>query len=175
MLFRSEAATRAVHAGAGVLHVVKNYTGDVINFSIAAGLCSEDGIAVETVLVADDVASDAEDGPGRRGTAATVAVEKVCGAAAARGDDLAEVARIGRAVADGARSMAVAFRPCTVPGSLSPSFELGEDEVELGVGIHGERGTARVATMTATEIADALLGRIAEDRKSTRLNSSHPV
>ncbi|MGB3773161.1 MAG: dihydroxyacetone kinase subunit DhaL [Rhodococcus sp. (in: high G+C Gram-positive bacteria)] len=157
-----EAATRAVHAGAGVLHVVKNYTGDVINFSIAAGLCSEDGIAVETVLVADDVASDAEDGPGRRGTAATVAVEKVCGAAAARGDDLAEVARIGRAVADGARSMAVAFRPCTVPGSLSPSFELGEDEVELGVGIHGERGTARVATMTATEIADALLGRIAE-------------
>ncbi|MBY6706376.1 dihydroxyacetone kinase subunit L [Rhodococcus sp. BP-241] len=157
-----EAATRAVEAGAGVIHVVKNYTGDVINFRIAADLCAADGITVETVLVADDVASESEDGPGRRGTAATVAVEKICGAAAARGDDLASVAALGRRVAEGARSMAVAFRPCTVPGASSPSFELGDDEVELGVGIHGERGTARVATLTATEIAEALLGPVAD-------------
>lgn len=157
-----EAATRAVHAGAGVLHVVKNYTGDVINFRIAAQLCGEDGIDVETVLVADDVASDAEDGPGRRGTGATIVVEKICGASAARGDDLPTVAALGRRVADGARSMAVAFRPCTVPGASAPSFDLADDEIELGVGIHGERGTARVTTMTATDVTAALLEPLLE-------------
>ncbi|MBY6363301.1 dihydroxyacetone kinase family protein [Rhodococcoides corynebacterioides] len=154
-----EAATRAVDGGAGVVHVVKNYTGDVINFGVAASLCRADGIDVETVLVDDDVATDSSgsDGPGRRGTAATVVVEKLCGAAAARGDDLAAVADLGRRVAAASRSMAVAFRACTVPGASAPSFELGDDEVEVGVGIHGERGTARANTLTAREVVDTLL------------------
>ncbi|WP_315773792.1 dihydroxyacetone kinase family protein [Rhodococcoides kroppenstedtii] len=154
-----EAATRAVDGGAGVLHVVKNYTGDVINFGVAADLCRADGIDVETVLVDDDVATDSSDsdGPGRRGTAATVVVEKLCGAASARGDELAAVADLGRRVAAASRSMAVAFRACTVPGASTPSFELGDDEVEVGVGIHGERGTARTSTLTAREVVDTLL------------------
>ncbi|MBY6366422.1 dihydroxyacetone kinase family protein [Rhodococcoides corynebacterioides] len=156
------AATRAVDGGAGVVHVVKNYTGDVINFGVAADLCRADGIDVETVLVDDDVATDSSDpdGPGRRGTAATVVVEKLCGAAAARGDDLAAVAALGRRVAAAARSMAVAFRACTVPGASAPSFDLGDDEVELGVGIHGERGTGRTGTLSAREVVEALLGPV---------------
>ncbi len=157
-----EAATRAVDGGAGVVHVVKNYTGDVINFGVAADLCRADGIDVETVLVDDDVATDSSgsDGPGRRGTAATVVVEKLCGAAAARGDDLAAVAGLGRRVAASSRSMAVAFRACTVPGASAPSFDLGDDEVEVGVGIHGERGTSRASTLTAREVVDTLLNPV---------------
>ncbi|KQU04681.1 dihydroxyacetone kinase [Rhodococcus sp. Leaf7] len=151
------AATAAVNAGGGVLHIVKNYTGDVVNFSIAADFAADDGIDVETVIVADDVATESDDGPGRRGTAATIAVEKVCGAAAARGDTLAEVARWGRTVAENSRSMAAAFRACTVPGADGPSFELGDDEVEIGVGIHGERGTGRVSTPSASELAATLI------------------
>jgi dihydroxyacetone kinase len=154
------AATAAVHAGGGVLHIVKNYTGDVVNFSIAADFAADDGIDVETVVVADDVATESEDGPGRRGTAATIAVEKICGAAAERGDSLTEVAALGRAVAENARSMAVAFRACTVPGADRASFDLPDGEIELGVGIHGERGTGRVPAMSAQELAAALLDPI---------------
>ncbi|WP_188543831.1 dihydroxyacetone kinase family protein [Rhodococcoides trifolii] len=154
------AATAAVHAGGGVLHIVKNYTGDVVNFSIAADFAADDGIDVETVIVADDVATESEDGPGRRGTAATIAVEKICGAAAERGDSLSDVAALGRRVADNARSMAVAFRACTVPGADRPSFDLPDGEIELGVGIHGERGTDRVAALPAKELAAALMDPI---------------
>ncbi|MGU3434906.1 dihydroxyacetone kinase family protein [Actinomycetes bacterium M1A6_2h] len=154
------AATAAVHAGGGVLHIVKNYTGDVVNFSIAADFAADDGIDVETVIVADDVATESEDGPGRRGTAATIAVEKICGAAAERGDSLSDIAAIGRLVAENARSMAVAFRACTVPGADRPSFDLPDGEIELGVGIHGERGTGRVPAMPAQELAAALLDPI---------------
>jgi dihydroxyacetone kinase len=150
------AATRAVDAGGGVVHIVKNYTGDILNFRIAGDLAAEDGITVEHVLVDDDVASEREDGPGRRGTAATIAVEKVCGASAERGDDLATVAEFGRRTARNARSMAVALGACTVPGSDSPSFDLPEGQIELGIGIHGERGTERVEAMPAAEIVRLL-------------------
>ncbi|MFD4367809.1 dihydroxyacetone kinase family protein [Rhodococcus sp. NPDC058521] len=156
------AATRAVDAGAGVVHIVKNYTGDVLNFSIAEKLVAEDGIDVEQVLVDDDVASDSEDGPGRRGTAATIAVEKICGAAAERGDDLATVADFGWRTARNARSMAVALRACTLPGADEPSFDLPAGEIELGIGIHGERGTERVPDMPASELVERLLAPIVD-------------
>ncbi|KPG25009.1 dihydroxyacetone kinase subunit DhaK, partial [Mycobacteroides immunogenum] len=116
-------ATVAADAGGGVLHVVKNYTGDVMNFSIARQIAAESAVRTDVVLVDDDVATEASDsgGPGRRGTAATVVVEKLCGAAAERGDDLAAVAALGRRVVAAARSMAVALAPGTVPGSPVPS------------------------------------------------------
>src|SRR5579862_2006360 len=140
--FQVMAATEAAHRGRGVLHVVKNYTGDIINFGLARDDAIDEGIEVETVVVADDLATDdaAGGGPGRRGTAAVIAVEKICGAAAERGDDLAAVAGLGAQVADGARSLAIALEAGTHPGAEGPSFELGAGEIEYGVGIHGERG-----------------------------------
>jgi dihydroxyacetone kinase len=152
------AATVAADAGAGVLHIVKNYTGDVLNFAIAAELAAADGVTVETVVVDDDLASDSDgDGPGRRGTAATLLVEKICGAAAQRGLPLAEVAGLGRRVAATARSMAVALRPPTLPGEHRPSFDLPDGHAELGIGIHGERGTAQVPVTTARGMAEQLV------------------
>jgi dihydroxyacetone kinase-like protein len=152
-----EAATEAADSGRGVVHVVKNYTGDVMNFGMAAEMADAD---VETVLVDDDVATESEDGPGRRGTAAVIAVEKVCGAAASRGDSLADVAALGRRVAAGARSMAVALHAPTHPGQDRPSFDLPPGEIELGVGIHGERGVGRRAHASAAELAAALVGPV---------------
>jgi phosphoenolpyruvate---glycerone phosphotransferase subunit DhaK len=154
-----EAATTAIERGRGVVHIVKNYTGDVMNFGLAAAMAGGD---VETVLVDDDVATESEDGPGRRGTAAVVAVEKICGAAAARGASLAEVAALGRRVAVGARSMAIALHAPTHPGQTRPSFDLGAGEIELGVGIHGERGVGRRSHAPASDLAEALLGPIAD-------------
>lgn len=153
-----EAATRAVDRGRGVLHVIKNYTGDVMNFQIAAELVAADGIAVERVLVDDDLATDAvADGPGRRGTAAVIAVEKICGAAAERGADLAALAALGRRIVAGSRTMALAFSSCAHPGESEPSFELAPTEVELGVGIHGERGVDRVPFGPAAELVGRLV------------------
>ncbi|MGA9872474.1 MAG: dihydroxyacetone kinase family protein [Rhodococcus sp. (in: high G+C Gram-positive bacteria)] len=151
-------ASKAVSVGGGVLHIVKNYTGDVMNFGIARELLQENSIESDFVLVDDDVATEHadDDGPGRRGTAATVIVEKICGAAAQRGDSLGAVAALGRRVVSNARSMAVALHPCTLPGSDEPSFDLPEGEIELGIGIHGERGTERVPTMPAQEVVAAL-------------------
>ncbi|BBX17929.1 dihydroxyacetone kinase subunit DhaK [Mycolicibacterium duvalii] len=155
------AATRHVHSDAGVLHIVKNYTGDMMNFRIARDMVGDDGIETDYVVVADDVATESDDdAPGRRGTGATIVVEKICGAAAAQGATLAEVAALGRRVADNARSMSVALTPCTVPGSDEPSFDLGGDEMELGVGIHGESGADRTAWRPAGEIVQSLLERI---------------
>lgn len=151
------AAIRAVDGGAGVLLIVKNYTGDVINFALAAELAADEGIKVQTVLVADDLASDSDDGPGRRGTAATVLVEKLAGAAAERGDSLDQVAAIARSIADRSRSLAVAFRSATLPGQPAPSFELPSGELEFGVGIHGERGRGQRAVASADEIVDLVL------------------
>ncbi|MDJ0112454.1 dihydroxyacetone kinase subunit DhaK, partial [Rhodococcus erythropolis] len=127
-------------------------------------LLREDKIDTDVVLVDDDVATERADGsgPGRRGTAATIVVEKVCGASAARGDDLAEVTRIGQHVAHSARSMAVALRPCTLPGSDEPSFDLPEGQMELGIGIHGERGTERVDALPAPELVRRLTDPIIE-------------
>lgn len=154
-------ATRHVHSDAGVLHIVKNYTGDMMNFRIARDIAADEGIDTDVVVVADDVATESDDdGPGRRGTGATIVVEKVCGAAAAAGATLAEVTALGRRVAENARSMSVALDPCTVPGSDQPSFDLGPDEMELGIGIHGESGIERTQWRPAGQIVQALLERI---------------
>jgi dihydroxyacetone kinase-like protein len=158
------AATKAVDAGAGVLHIVKNYTGDVLNFQMAAELAADEGLRVEPVVINDDVAVENSTWTaGRRGTGATVFVEKIVGAAAERGADLASAVALGREVNDRSRSFGVALTPCTVPAAGKPGFELGEDEIELGVGIHGEPGRARGRLVPAKEIAGIALDAIHTD------------
>ncbi|QES40179.1 glycerol kinase [Streptomyces venezuelae] len=140
-----EASAAAAKSG-GVLHIVKNYTGDVINFQIAAERLRHDGIPVATVLVDDDLATDSADSAtGRRGTAATVVVEKLLGAAADRGATLEELADLGRRVVARSRSIAVAARAQTSPTTVNPAFELDEGTLDYGVGIHGERGIRTIA------------------------------
>jgi dihydroxyacetone kinase-like protein len=157
-------ATKAVNGGAGVLHVVKNYTGDVMNFDMAADMGKGEGIEVETVLTNDDVAvEDSLYTAGRRGVGVTVLVEKICGAAADDGKSLAEVAELGRKVNANGRSMGMALTPCITPGSGEPSFELAEDEVEIGIGIHGEPGRFRESIGPASQIAERLMTPIVED------------
>jgi dihydroxyacetone kinase-like protein len=157
-------ATKAVNGGAGVLHVVKNYTGDVMNFDMAADMGKGEDIEVETVLTNDDVAvEDSLYTAGRRGVGVTVLVEKICGAAADDGKSLAEVAELGRKVNANGRSMGMALTPCITPGSGEPSFELAEDEVEIGIGIHGEPGRFREAIGPASQIAERLMTPILED------------
>ncbi|MFC9969318.1 dihydroxyacetone kinase subunit DhaK [Spirillospora sp. NPDC127200] len=157
-------ATTAVSGGAGVLHVVKNYTGDVLNFQMAAELAEDEGVEVASVLVDDDVAvQDSTYTAGRRGTGATLFVEKIAGALAEEGADLAAVAAVAREVAERSRSFGVALSPCTVPAAGRPTFELGEDEIELGIGIHGEPGRERAKAATAAEIVDAALTAIDAD------------
>src|SRR5690242_4612809 len=141
------AATKAVNAGAGVVHIVKNYTGDVMNFKLAAEDAADEGIAVESVLVDDDVAvQDSLYTAGRRGVGATVLVEKIAGAAAERGDDLAAVTAIAHRVNGRARSFGIALSSCTPPAAGKPIFDLPDGEIELGIGIHGEPGRRREQT-----------------------------
>ncbi|MGP9537269.1 dihydroxyacetone kinase subunit DhaK [Brachybacterium sp. AOP43-C2-M15] len=159
-------ATKAADAGRGVVQIVKNYTGDVLNFRIAGEISGDDAIETEIVLVDDDLATDTGDdgsGPGRRGTAATVIVEKVCGAAAEEGADLAAVAAVGRRVAASARTMSLALSAGTHPGDEEPQFTLEDDEVELGVGIHGERAARRVPFTDADGLTDLLLDPLLEE------------
>ncbi|HEY3020670.1 MAG TPA: dihydroxyacetone kinase subunit DhaK, partial [Solirubrobacteraceae bacterium] len=138
------AATKAVDGGAGVVHIVKNYTGDVMNFKLAAEDAADEGIDVESVLVDDDVAvQDSLYTAGRRGVGATVLAEKIAGAAAERGDDVASVAAIARRVNERSRSFGVALSSCTPPAASRPIFDLPEGEVEIGIGIHGEPGRRR--------------------------------
>src|SRR5207302_6887160 len=138
------AATKAVDGGAGVVHIVKNYTGDVLNFKLAAEEVEDDGIAVESVLIDDDVAvQDSLYTAGRRGVGATVLAEKIAGAAAERGQPLAEVAAVARRVDDRARSFGVALSSCTPPAAGRPIFDLPEGEMELGSGIQREPGRRR--------------------------------
>lgn len=161
------AATHAADGGAGVLYVVKNYTGDVLNFETAAELADLDGITVNTVVVDDDVAvQDSTYTAGRRGVAGTVLVEKIAGAAAERGDDLDAVTRIARRVNDNVRSMGVALRACTVPHTGRPSFDLEEDEIEIGIGIHGEPGRERRPMGAADDITDLLVDAVLEDLRA---------
>ncbi|WP_130177520.1 dihydroxyacetone kinase subunit DhaK [Cryobacterium sp. SO1] len=158
------AATKAVDGGAGVLHIVKNYTGDVLNFETAADLAEADEIEVRTVIVNDDVAvKDSLYTAGRRGVAGTVLVEKIAGAAAARGDDLTAVAAVAEKVIGQVRSMGVALTPCVVPHAGEPSFTLADDEIEIGIGIHGEPGRERIKLEPADAIVDRILGPILED------------
>lgn len=157
-------ATKAADRGAGVLHIVKNYTGDVLNFETAAELAEMEDIEVAPVIVNDDVAvEDSLYTAGRRGVAGTMLVEKIAGAAAERGDDLEAVKEIAQAVNDNMRSMGLALGPCTVPHAGVPSFELGDTEVEMGIGIHGEPGYRRTEMKPADELATELYAKVRED------------
>ncbi|WP_367645887.1 dihydroxyacetone kinase subunit DhaK [Paenarthrobacter ureafaciens] len=157
-------ATTAVDSGAGVVHIVKNYTGDVLNFETAAEMAQAEGMAVRSVLVNDDVAvEDSLYTAGRRGVGGTVLVEKIAGAAAERGDDLDAVAAIAERVVANVRTMGVALSGCTVPHAGTPSFELADDEIEIGIGIHGEPGRHKIAMEPADAITDRLLEPVLED------------
>jgi ATP-dependent dihydroxyacetone kinase len=159
------AAVRAVAGPPGTLLIIKNYTGDRLNFGLAAELARAEGIAVETVVVADDVAlRDTVEPARRRGIAGTVLVHKVAGAAAAAGLPLEQVAREARATASSLGTMGVALGPCTVPAAGRPGFTLGDDEIELGLGIHGERGVERTTLRRADDLVDTILGAILADR-----------
>jgi dihydroxyacetone kinase-like protein len=157
-------ATQKVDGGAGVLHIVKNYTGDVLNFQMAAELAAEENIEVTAVVIDDDVAvQDSLYTAGRRGTGATVFVEKIAGALAEQRKELKSVADVAREVNDRSRSFGVALTACTTPASGVPGFDLPDDEIELGVGIHGEPGRTRGPMRSAAEIADVMLGAIDDD------------
>jgi dihydroxyacetone kinase-like protein len=159
------AATVAANGGAGVLHIVKNYTGDVLNFRMAAELADDDDIRVVPVITNDDVAvEDSTFTAGRRGTGATVIVEKIAGAAAEEGRDLDAVAAIATEVNDRSRSFAITLIPGTVPAAGKPGFELGSNEVELGVGIHGEPGRERGAMAPMRDFVGYALDAIHADR-----------
>lgn len=158
------AATRAVSSGAGVLHIVKNYTGDVMNFEMAAELAAAEGIEVAAVVTNDDVAvKDSLYTAGRRGVGVTVLLEKIVGAAAEGGASLAECLRVAQKVNGQGRSMGTALTSCTVPHAGKPTFDLPEDEIEIGIGIHGEPGRSRIKLAGAAEIAQLLLQPILED------------
>jgi phosphoenolpyruvate---glycerone phosphotransferase subunit DhaK len=157
-------ATRAVNGGAGVLHIVKNYTGDVLNFQMAAELAEDEDIEVASVIVNDDVAvEDSLYTAGRRGVGATVFVEKIAGALAEEGADLASVAAAAREVNERSRSFGVALSPCITPAAGKPTFELGGSEIELGIGIHGEPGRTRGPMRSVRELAAVALDAIGAD------------
>jgi len=159
-----EAATKAVNGGAGVIHIVKNYTGDVMNFEMAAELCRSEGIDVESVLVDDDVAvQDSLYTAGRRGVGTTVLMEKIGGAAAEEKRPLKEVADICREVNANGRSMGMALTSCTVPAAGNPTFELGDDEIEIGIGIHGEPGRQRIKIKPVREIVEMMAVAVVDD------------
>jgi phosphoenolpyruvate---glycerone phosphotransferase subunit DhaK len=157
-------ATKAVDGGAGVLHIVKNYTGDVMNFEMAAELAGGENIQVEAVVIDDDVAvQDSLYTAGRRGVGATVLAEKICGAAAEAGRSLSEVAELCRKVNANSRSMGMALTSCIVPAAGKPTFELGDDEMEIGIGIHGEPGRERMKVEPSAKIVERLASPIVED------------
>jgi dihydroxyacetone kinase-like protein len=157
-------ATKAVDGGAGVLHIVKNYTGDVMNFEMAAEMAQMEGIEVVSVVTNDDVAvQDSLYTAGRRGVGITVFVEKIAGAAAEEGRPLAEVAAIATKVNDWGRSMGMALTSCVVPQAGKPTFELGDDEMEIGIGIHGEPGRERMKIAPVDEIVEMLAEPIISD------------
>ena len=158
------AATKAVDGGAGVLHIVKNYTGDIMNFELAAELARAEGLEVSAVVIADDVAvKDSLYTAGRRGVGGTVLAEKIVGAAAEDGADLATVTALCQKVQDNVRSMGMALTSCTVPAAGKPTFEIGDDEMEIGVGIHGEPGRTRMKIATADEVTEMLATPILDD------------
>ena len=157
-----EVATKEVDRGAGVLHIVKNYTGDVMNFEMAADLA--EGVEVASVVTNDDVAvQDSSFTAGRRGVGVTVLLEKVVGAAAEEGRDLAACKELAEKVNGDGRSIGVALTSCTVPSAGKPTFELGEDQMEFGVGIHGEPGRETRALASAKEVAQMMVAPVLED------------
>jgi phosphoenolpyruvate---glycerone phosphotransferase subunit DhaK len=157
-------ATKAVNGGAGVFYVVKNYTGDVLNFEMAGELAETEGIQTDYVVTNDDVAvEDSTYTSGRRGIAGTVFVHKICGAAADDGKDLGQIKELAERVNANVRSMGMALTSCTPPESGEPIFDIGDDEMEIGIGIHGEPGVERKKIEPADQIVDELLGRILGD------------
>lgn len=156
------AAAESVENGAGVLFIVKNYAGDVMNFEIAAEMLEADN---QTVLIKDDVSLPDDHSTGRRGVAGTLIVEKIVGAAAEEGADLAACQALGQRVADNTASMGLALTSCTVPAAGKPTFEIGDDEIEMGVGIHGERGREQRQIGTADEMINAINQAIDEELK----------
>jgi dihydroxyacetone kinase-like protein len=158
------AATKQVDSGRGVLHIVKNYTGDIMNFEMAAELAAAEGIEVKSVITNDDVAvEDSLYTAGRRGVGVTVLLEKMVGAAAEQGRNLDELAFLGERVNRQGRSMGMALTSCIVPAAGSPTFDLGEDEMEIGIGIHGEPGRYREPLGTAAQIAERILDPVVSD------------
>lgn len=154
-------AIKAVDRGKGVFLVIKNYTGDVMNFEMAAELAMAEGISVQQVIVDDDIAVEGSTYTvGRRGIAGTVFVHKIAGAAAEAGADLAEVKRLAEKVVQNTYSIGMSLAPCTVPANGEPSFDLGQHEMEIGMGIHGEPGTERIPLQSAAEIVHMLTDRI---------------
>ena len=163
------AATKAVDGGAGVVHIVKNYTGDVLNFKLAAEDAADEGIKVTSVVIDDDVAvQDSLYTAGRRGVGATVLAEKIAGAAAEGGADLAKVTDTIKRVNARARSFGVALSSCVPPASGKAIFELPEGQIELGVGIHGEPGRRRAPLGTASEVVDVMVEAVISDLKPQR-------
>ncbi len=157
-------ATKTVDGGAGVLHIVKNYTGDIMNFEMAADLAKNEGIDVESVVVDDDVAvKDSLYTAGRRGVGLTVLMEKMVGAAAEEGRSLKEITDLARKINGQGRSMGMALTSCTVPHAGKPTFDLPEDEMEIGIGIHGEPGRSRMKIKSADEITEMLILPVIED------------
>lgn len=162
-------AAKIVNGGAGILNIVKNYSGDVMNFEMAAEIAHSEGINVLNILIDDDVAvKDSLFTQGRRGVGTTVLAEKICGAAAQQGYDLTQLAQLCRKVNLNGRSMGMALTSCTVPAKGSPTFELGDREIEVGIGIHGEPGCQRMLLQSADEITEMLTLSIIEDSGYTR-------
>jgi phosphoenolpyruvate---glycerone phosphotransferase subunit DhaK len=162
-------AAKTVNSGAGVLNIVKNYSGDVMNFEMAAELAHSEGIQILNILIDDDIAvKDSLYTQGRRGVGTTVLAEKICGAAAEQGYGLKQLAELCRKVSLNGRSMGMALTSCTVPAKGSPTFELGDAEIEVGIGIHGEPGRQRISLKSADEITEMLTTSIIEDSSYTR-------
>jgi len=162
-------AARRVNSGEGVLFIVKNYSGDAMNFEMAVELAQAEGVPVSTVLIDDDVAvRDSIYTQGRRGVGTTVLAEKICGGASEKGYDLKSLTELGLRVNKNGRSMGVAFSSCTIPARGEPTFNLGPDEIEIGIGIHGEPGRERIGLKTAEEITRILTLSIIEDPAYTR-------
>lgn len=162
-------ACKTVNGGKGVLQIVKNYTGDVLNFQMAADLLRDEGIEVRNVIIDDDVAlKDSLYTAGRRGLGTTVIAEKVCGAASLEGYDLDQLAALCKKVNINGKSMGMALTSCTTPQNGTPSFDLPEDEMEIGIGIHGEPGTERTKIKSADAVTEILANRILEDEAYTR-------
>ncbi|MDX9800520.1 MAG: dihydroxyacetone kinase subunit DhaK [Spirochaetia bacterium] len=158
------AAVKAVDGGAGVLAIVKNYSGDVMNFEMAAELASDEGIKTASVVINDDVAvKDSLYTQGRRGVGATVFAEKICGAASERGYDLKQITDLCQAVNANSRSMGMSLTSCTVPAAGKPTFQIAENEIEIGIGIHGEPGRERIPLKKASEIAGMMMDAITGD------------
>ncbi len=163
------AAAKAVDGGAGILYIVKNYSGDVMNFEMATELARSEGMRALNILIDDDVAvKNSLYTQGRRGVGTTVLAEKICGAAAEQGYELQQLANLCRRVNLNGKSMGVALTSCVVPAKGTPTFQLGEQEIEMGIGIHGEPGRERMSLKSANEIAQMLVLSIIEDKSYQR-------